>query len=131
MTIHLPSETSREVLIRAQTEGLELWVGGDRVRYRCPHQPSQELLELLSQKKTELIPLLEARGVPPLPSELTSLIRASSSGLLARAAFLPSGMVPDLGRYVCAWCAAYLVGGSSGASEAIARLQEARRTWFA
>lgn|GEM_PF-3984831 len=129
MTTHLPSRTAREVLLRAQHEGLELWVEGDRVRYRCPHRPSQELLELLRQKKTELIPLLGARGVPPLPPELTPLIRAASSGLLARAVFLPGGMVPDLGRYVCAWCAAYLVGDRSSRSQAIARLQEARRAW--
>ena len=131
MTTHLPSETSREILLRAQTEGIELWVEGDRVRYRCPHRPSSELLELLRQKKTELIPLLEGRGVPPLPRELVPLVRAASSGLLARAAFLPSGMVPDLGRYVCAWCAAYLIGDRSSRPQAIAQLQEARRAWCA
>lgn len=129
MTTRSQSATSREILLRAQSEGLELWVEGDRVRYRCPHQPSRELLELLRQKKTELIPLLEGRGIPPLPLELTPMVRAASSGLLTRATFLPSGMVTDLGRYVCAWCAAYLVGDRSGASEALARLQEARRAW--
>ena len=129
MITHLPSATAREALLLAQTEGIELWVEGDRIRYRSPHHPSPELLELLRRKKSELVPLLGGRRIPPLPLELRPLVRAASSGLLARAAFLPSGMVPDLGRYVCAWCAAYLVGDSSGASEAIARLLEARRAW--
>ena len=50
-----------EILDRATSAGIEIFLIGDRVRVRAPQQPPVDLLEAMRQHKAELLALLDTR----------------------------------------------------------------------
>jgi len=50
-----------EILDRATSAGIEIFLIGDRVRMRAPQQPPVDLLEAMRQHKAELLALLDTR----------------------------------------------------------------------
>lgn len=117
--------TTDEILDLARNSGLALWREGERLHFEGKAVPP-ELLAELRRHKHEVLQRIEASAVPPLPSELVPLVRAAASGVLSGAAMMDSGQVADVGRYVTAWAASYLIGDRE---HALARLREVRRWW--
>jgi len=55
-----------EFIEELSTQGVELWVDGDRLRYRSPqHVLTQALLTSIKQNKAEILQLLRDRAVAP------------------------------------------------------------------
>ena len=68
-----------------------------------------------------------AETAPRLPWQLERLISAACADVLPQnTVTLPSGLVPDLGRYVLGWGCSYLTGDRV---EAERRLWEVYRIW--
>jgi hypothetical protein len=101
------------------------------VRVHSPHPLEPELLEAVKTHKLEILAALEqpkTRTLEKLPFELERLIAAASNGALPSGSFtLESGIVPDLERYVLAWCAGYVLGESK---QALSRLWEVHKVWI-
>lgn len=117
--------TADEVLALARASGLALWREGDRLLFEG-EAPSPELVSELRRHKRAILERLDGSQVPTLPTELAPLVRAAASGTLSGAVMLESGLVPDVGRYVTAWAASYLVGDRD---HAVSRLREVRKWW--
>jgi len=52
--------SAAELLDRASAAGIEIFLTGDRVRLRAPHQPPDSLLEELRQHRAELLAALRS-----------------------------------------------------------------------
>lgn len=116
--------TAFDIIKFAEAAGLELWLEGERLRYRSPQQPDPELLNLVIQHKPEIVKVLESKTMlPRLPWQLERLVNAASNHLLT---FTLSG-IPDVNRYVQAWACSYLA--SSQRDEALKRLWEVYALW--
>jgi TubC N-terminal docking domain len=116
--------TAFEIIKFAEAAGIELWVEGERLRYRSPQQPDLELLSLVIQHKSEIVKLLERDTMlPRLPWQLERLVEAACSGALV----VNVHGVPDTARYVMAWAATYMV--SSQRDEPLRRLWEVYQAW--
>jgi hypothetical protein len=114
---------AQEIVKFVEAAGLELYLEGERLRYRAPSQPDPELLNLVIQHKQDIIKILEKKStVPRLPWQLERLLHAASSGVLR----LHITGVPDTTRYVLAWGCEYLAGDSQ---EALKRLWEVYQAW--
>lgn len=99
-----------------------------KLTYQSAAPLDAETLTLLKTHKDELLRDLTAPDAPPrLPWQLERLISAACADVLPKdTVTLPSGIVPDLGRYTLAWGCAYLV---SDRAEAKRRLWQVYRAW--
>jgi TubC N-terminal docking domain len=108
----------------AQEASLELYLEGERLRYRSPHRPDPMLLNLVTQHKADIMTLLEQQTMlPQLPWQLRQLVIAACSGVLD----ISLRGVPNTSHYVMAWVCEYLV--SSQRDEPLKRLWEVYAQW--
>jgi TubC N-terminal docking domain len=115
---------AREVIKFVESAGLELYLDGERLRYRSPQQPDPELLNLIIENKQDIIKALESKTmVPRLPWQLERLVTAAGSGAL----HIQFTGVPDPSRYVTAWALTYFT--SSQRDEAMKHLWEVYGQW--
>lgn len=113
-----------DIIKFAEAAGLELYLEGERLRYRSPHQPDPELLNLIIENKSEIVKVLEFKAMlPRLPWQLERLVDAASN----RALHISLHGVPDTSRYVLGWACSYLT--SSQREEALKRLWEVYGQW--
>ena len=99
-----------------------------KLTYQSTAPLDAETLVLLKTHKAELLRNLTAPDtLPRLPWQLERLISAACADVLPQSTVtLPSGLVPDLGRYVLGWGCSYLTGDRV---EAERRLWEVYRIW--
>jgi hypothetical protein len=115
---------AREVIKFVEAAGMELYLDGERLRYRSPSQPDLQILNLIVENKQDIIKALESKTmVPRLPWQLERLIEAAINNTL----HIQVRGVPDPSRYVQAWACSYLV--SSQRDEALRRLWEVYEQW--
>jgi hypothetical protein len=113
-----------DIIKAARVAGLELYLEGERLRYRSPYPPDPVLLNLMIQHKVDIVKLLEQQiMLPRLPWQLRRLVVAASSGTLD----IPICGVPNTARYVMGWACEYLV--SSQPEEPLKRLWEVYEQW--
>lgn len=116
--------TASDLVRAAQRAGLELYLEGERLRYRSPHSPDPTLLNLVTQHKADIMTFLERQTIlPQLPWQLRRLVVAASSGALD----ISLRGVPNTSHYVMAWACEYLV--SSQQEEPLKRLWEVYAQW--
>jgi hypothetical protein len=112
-----------ELLSTIKQAGLELFLEGERLRYRATQQPDEGLLALIREHKPLLIETLRQRHyLPKIPWQLERLISAATNTLLS---FNYPG-VPNLNSYVMAWACGYLIGDRE---ESLKRLWAVYRAW--
>jgi hypothetical protein len=128
--------SASEILAFVNRTGGDVWLEGDKLKYRLPTNCA-DLLETLASHKERIKGFLEAtatkpvkeneRAVPRLPWELERLVSAASNGRLPQGSVkLEAGLVPDLERFVLGWAAAYVLGATEEAQQ---RLWDAWRSW--
>lgn len=98
-----------------------------KLRYTAPGGLPQNVIDAMRTYRAELIRVVTQEAaalgtVPRLPADLATMVRAANAGHLQGGAELASGYVPDLGEFVLAWAAAYLIGEHD---HAVRRLNEA------
>jgi TubC N-terminal docking domain len=116
--------TALDIIKFAEAAGLELYLEGERLRYRSPDQPDPELLNLIAENKPEIIKVLgQDTMLLRLPWQLERLVNAAINGAL----FTQMRGIPDVPRYVQSWACTYLV--STQKDEALKRLWGVHSQW--
>lgn len=100
-----------ELLNVLERRGVRLTVVGGQLIARAPlGAVTPELSAQIQAQKDDLLEVLqEGKGgtLQPLPEPLVRLVQAAVGNHLNRPAFLPSGMVSNLGDYVLSCAALY------------------------
>ena len=116
--------TANDIIKYVESAGLELYLEGERLKYRSPSQPDSQILNLIIENKQGIVEVLTKRSmVPRLPWQLERLVSAACDGAL----HIQVRGIPDPSRYVQSWALTYFT--SSQRDEPLRRLWEVYQVW--